>query len=156
MPLSIRSIGSYRLFGIWLGVYICWLSHCFLFLVFALELSDYLVVTIKRTELVLVRYLSRRLFYIFGIETTQGVTECRRQTLGTSSTYQNKKKESLRACVRKQFVSYSWKTTLIISAQNFLHEIQCTPRHVSSRTGVAAVSLIFTTTTSGRREILMV
>jgi hypothetical protein len=31
-------------------------------------------------------------------------------------------------------VIYSWRSTFIICAQNVLHEIQCTPRHVSSWT----------------------
>jgi hypothetical protein len=35
------------------------------------------------------------------------------------------------------FVKYSWSSTLIVTAWSVLHEIQCTPRHVSSRTAAS-------------------
>jgi hypothetical protein len=60
------------------------------------------------------------------------------ENLGHEFHYQNKKKTFISVYVRKlYFVSYSWKSTFIISAQNVLHEIQCTPRHVTSLTAAS-------------------
>jgi hypothetical protein len=68
-------------------------------------------------------------------------TECNwkvRTNLGTSSTYQNKKKYPYRHVSGNiLFVSYIWKGTFKIRPQNVLHEIQRTPRHVSSWTATS-------------------
>jgi hypothetical protein len=68
-------------------------------------------------------------------------TECNRKVgwnLDTSSTYRNKEKVSASNVAGNiSFVSYSWRSTFIISAQNVRHEIQCTPRHVSSWTAAS-------------------
>jgi hypothetical protein len=46
-----------------------------------------------------------------------------------------KKNKHALTCVQKHWiVSYSWKSTFIISAQNALHEIHDTPQHISTWT----------------------
>jgi hypothetical protein len=68
----------------------------------------------------------------------QGVTEMCGRILDTSSTYQKNKKCPYQPVSGNiYFVRYSWKNIFIISAQNVLHEIQCTPRHVSSWTATS-------------------
>jgi hypothetical protein len=60
----------------------------------------------------------------------ESVIEICEQILGMSFTYQNKKSCSdQHVSGNIKFISYGWK-----SAQNVLHEIQWTPRHVSSWT----------------------
>jgi hypothetical protein len=56
----------------------------------------------------------------------QDVTERFGQTLNVSSTYQN---VHISICLGA-FVSYSCKSTSIISAQNVLREIECTAGHI--------------------------
>jgi hypothetical protein len=82
------------------------------------------------------KHLNRPVVYCRARTIIQSVTERCGQIFGTSSTYQNKKKCSHQH-VSGNILSHSWKSTSIISAQNVLHEIQCTPRHVSSWTAAS-------------------
>jgi hypothetical protein len=52
-----------------------------------------------------------------------------------SHTQQQQQQMYISTCGRYiSFVSYSKEIAFIKSVQNILHDIQCTPRHVSSRT----------------------